>query len=158
MHWKTLFFGFDGRIGRKSWWLATIVLVSLNVVLSMLVNPHAWFGRFALAPPNSADMLLSLAFLIPETAVNVKRSNDRDWPQWVAYGYALVILAYMAFEHFSGLLGEALEPAGLVLLGLALLCTLALVIDFGFLRGTRGANRFGPDPLEVAALAPGRST
>lgn len=155
MDWKTLFFGFDGRIGRKPWWLATILLLSGNIGLSMLVNPHAWFGRFEFAPPSSADMLLSLAFLIPETAVNVKRSNDRDWPQWIAYGYSLLVLAYLAFEHFRGMLGETVAPAGVALLGFLALCTLALIFDFGLLRGTRGPNRFGGDPLERPALGTG---
>lgn len=52
--WKP-FFSFDGRIGRRTWWLASIVLLSSAVVLTSLVNPRSWIG----APPNAADTLLA---------------------------------------------------------------------------------------------------
>lgn len=147
MNWKTLFFGFDGRIGRKQWWLATIVSISASLVMSMLVNPLAWFGDGS-APTNAPDMMLSLAFLIPMTAVNIKRGNDRDWPQTVIYGYSLMTLAVLVYDYsFTMFRYPELVPLELVLVSAFLLATLALFIDLGGLRGTRGPNRNGPDPL-----------
>ncbi len=151
MDWKTLFFGFDGRIGRKHWWLAMILLVSASVGLSMLVNPHAWFGQ-GINRSTVADTLLSLSFLIPETAVSVKRFNDRGWPQWMPYGYSLLMLTYFVLDHFGhiDLDGSPTRFAVALVLALAIL-TVAIIIDNGFFRGTRGPNRHGADPLNGTA-------
>ena len=155
MDWKTLLFGFDGRIGRKQWWLAMVLLVAMSVGLSMLVNPHAWFGS-GIARTTVADTLLSLSFLIPETAVSVKRFNDRGWPQWMPYGYSLMMLTYLVLDHFGhiDLNGSPTHFSVALVLALAIL-TVAIIIDNGFLRGTRGANRHGPDPLSgIPAATP----
>lgn len=146
MDWKTLFFGFDGRIGRRQWWLATIVLVSMSVGLSMLVNPMAWFGH-GISRPNTADTLLSLSFLIPETAVNIKRFNDRGWPQFLPYGFSLAMVVFVLLDHFGRLSVEDSALAEHFVLAFMAL-VLVVVFDLGFLRGSRGPNRFGPDPLE----------
>lgn len=151
MDWKSLFFGFDGRIGRKTWWLSSIFLVSSGMALSLLVNPRGWMG----APPNVADTLVSLAMIIPETAVNVKRFNDRDWPQWMPYGFAVMTVLFTVLLHFELLLtGDQPTLPDMLLVGALLLALAFVVVDNGFLRGTRGPNMHGPDPLEGAAASP----
>ncbi len=145
MDWKSLFFGFDGRIGRKTWWLASIFLVSSGMVLTLLVNPKSWMG----APPNVADTLVSLAMIIPETAVSVKRFNDRGWPQWMPYGLASMGVIFTVLLHFDLVLTS--NPPTLpdiLLLGAVLSALTFVIFDNGFLRGTRGENVNGPDPLD----------
>lgn len=149
MTWKTLFFDFDGRIGRKQWWLATLALLTVSLALSILVNPSAYFSESE--GPTAArgpDTLLSLAFLIPETAVTVKRFNDRDWPQWLPYAYALFVAAFTMADHHR-LIFVADEPTtidiAIIIGGFAI--ALAVIVDNGMLRGTVGPNRYGEDPL-----------
>jgi len=68
------------------------------------------------------DILYSLALIWPSIAVGAKRCHDRDRSGW----FLLV---------------------GLI----PLVGAIWLLIDLGFLRGTAGPNRFGPDPLQGAA-------
>lgn len=149
MGWKRLYFGFDGRIGRRQWWLAMLSLVAASLVLSFLANPLAWFSEtIARKGPNLAETLFSIALLIPETAVTVKRFNDRDWPQWLPYGYALVFLISTLFDHHR-LIPIASSPTAPQMAFIASLSAIVLIIiiDNGFLRGTVGPNRHGPDPV-----------
>ena len=65
-----------------------------------------------------ASIVLALLLLWPNLVVGIKRCHDRDRPGWW------------------------------LLLGLIpILGALWLLVELGFLRGTQGPNRFGPDPL-----------
>lgn len=152
MDWKTLFFSFDGRIGRRTWWLASIFLLSTGTVLTTLINPQGWLG----APPTPADTLLSLAMIIPETAVSVKRFNDRDWPQWMPYGISLSMIVLTVLLHYQLILERDPPTIADALIVAAVLAMIAVVIiDNGMRRGTTGANRYGPDPLAADDRADG---
>ncbi len=63
------------------------------------------------------SLLFALAALYPWIAVGIKRCHDRNRTGWF------------------------------LLIGLIPLVSIWLVIELGFLRGTVGQNRFGPDPL-----------
>ncbi|NNM71966.1 DUF805 domain-containing protein [Enterovirga aerilata] len=107
-----LLFGFEGRIGRKAYWFAVVVL--LAAALAASVVDWLLFGR-----SNSlASMVVGLVSFVASIAVAVKRWHDRDksgW--WVLIVFVPVIGWIWAF------------------------------VENGFLRGTPGPNRFGPDPL-----------
>ncbi len=62
------------------------------------------------------SLLFALAALYPWIAVGVKRCHDRNRTGWF------------------------------LLIGLIPLVSIWLVVELGFLRGTVGPNRFGPDP------------
>lgn len=149
MSWKTLYFGFEGRISRRQWWPAMLSLMLASLVLSFLANPMAWFSEtIARRGPNLAETLFSIALLIPETAVTVKRFNDRDWPQWLPFSYAAIFLLFTLFDHHRLIvLGKSTSLSQLAFLASVAAITLIIVIDNGFLRGTVGPNRHGPDPV-----------
>lgn len=154
MTWKTLYFGFDGRISRRQWWLATLSLLLASLVVSFLANPLAWFSETAARRgPNLAETLFDFAFLIPHTAVMVKRFNDRDWPQYLPYGYALAYLMFTVLEHQRMILARPTPTLfELAFLASLLVISVIVIIDNGFLRGTVGPNRYGPDPLAQAPI------
>lgn len=149
MTWKHLFFGFEGRIGRQQWWLAMLPLLLASLAASFLANPLSWFSDMvAQRGPNLAETLFSLALLIPETAVTVKRFNDRNWPQWLPFSCAAVVLLYIILDHNRMILAKQVPT--IVEFGFAssvAAIMLAIILDNGFLRGTAGSNRYGPDPL-----------
>lgn len=148
MTWKALFFGFDGRIGRRQWWLATLALLLVFLPLSVLVNPGAYFDEAKGLGSQTAETLLGLAFLIPGTAVAVKRFNDRNWPQFLPYAVALCSLASLLLVDFQMVLASRTwTMPDLVVLSLNSILSIFVLIDNGMLRGTRGPNRHGPDPL-----------
>lgn len=149
MTWKHLYFGFDGRIGRRQWWTAMLPLLLASMAVSFIANPMAWFSvAVAMRGPNLAETLFDLAFLIPETAITVKRFNDRNRPQWLAYAYAAIFLLFILLNHKRVILAShapTLFELGFVSSLVAVM--VIIVIDNGFLRGTIGPNRYGPDPL-----------
>ncbi|MCU0968728.1 MAG: DUF805 domain-containing protein [Rubrivivax sp.] len=71
-----------------------------------------------------AEALVNVLLLWPAIAVSVKRWHDRDRSGW----WVLVVL-------------------------IPVIGWLWVLIDNGFLRGTAGPNRFGPDPLASSARA-----
>ncbi|MFV0369808.1 MAG: DUF805 domain-containing protein [Hyphomicrobiaceae bacterium] len=149
MSWKTLFFSFDGRIGRKQWWQAMVPLLFVSVTLAFLANPRAWFfDDIARAGPTLAETLLNIAFLIPQTAICVKRFNDRNWPQILPYSYAFVFLIFVLLDH-NRIIFARHTPSQLDIAFVASLAAIAavVIIDNGFMRGTVGPNQYGPDPL-----------
>ena len=139
MDWNYLYASFDGRLNRKPYWIANLILIAAGMILSYLLLKI--FGL-------SVATIFSLMWLYPTFALNVKRAHDRNRPTWlmaVFFGL-LVLLTLLQFFEIDQVGGE---PTTLFLLVSIPWFVLAFFffIDLGFLRGTRGPNRFGPDPL-----------
>jgi uncharacterized membrane protein YhaH (DUF805 family) len=139
MDWLYLFNTFEGRIGRKSFWIALGVLAVAELI-----------GHF-LAEQLQGDRLsaiVDLAFTYPELALATKRAHDRNMPMWFLFAFfgasaALDLLTVME------LTGTDEEPSFLSL-AIALPFTvlgIAMLFELGFRRGTPGPNPYGPDPL-----------
>ena len=120
MDWNYLLTSFEGRINRQPFWMATLVLVVINIIASVVIT--AVFGDSTLAL--LLQFLVALALLYPSLAVAAKRWHDRDKSGW----WTLIVL-------------------------IPLVGPLGYVIECGFLRGTDGPNRFGPDPLGSPVLS-----
>ncbi len=83
------------------------------------------------------------------TAITVKRFNDRDWPNWFGYALGVLGLALILAEQAGFLVDpDAASAADWVIFFVAAVILCAAFIDNGFLRGTPGPNRYGPNPLE----------
>lgn len=129
-------FSFQGRIGRKTWWLGYVLpLVGLSIVATALdvglgfvtVEDAAPADGYAVETRGIGPFgLLSLVpMLWGGLAGQVKRWHDRDKSGW----FVLV--------SFIPLIGA-----------------IWVLVELGFLRGTAGPNRFGPDPLGGGYGAP----
>lgn len=145
MNLITLFATFTGRIGRKSWWIGFLLLTVVEFGLIALLDP-AFLSEDPVTP-NLAHTLVTLVLCVPALAITLKRFNDRDYVWWIGYAvFVPAILFYIASyfglflnpDEFS--LTEHLLFWPMVLLGLLVL------VDNGFMRGTKGPNRYGPDP------------
>ena len=87
-----------------------------------------------------ADLLVLFAGL----AVAIKRLHDRDKSAWWLLLFTLVALILQTIAYYIG----AVEVR--LILGLACLSiAIWFVVELGFLRGTAGPNRYGPDPLQI---------
>lgn len=139
MNWMFLPFKryaeFSGRSRRKEYWMFALLMVSLYMVAGAVLlsgglitflqtevvadlGPVFWLGATMAA-------LVFLVTLVPSIAVTVRRLHDRDMSGWW----------YLAF--FVG--GNIPYVGPLVSIAfLVLMC----------LEGTRGPNRFGPDPKD----------
>src|SRR5437899_2597355 len=127
----SLFTSFEGRIGRQSWWLGLLALVIIEwVVIFVLAMVFGVSLRPATDPNNPAAMgamgagaagllgIIGLIFLWPALALYTKRWHDRDKSGW----WTLI---------------------GLV----PIIGGIWLLVELGFLKGSSGSNRFGPDPV-----------
>lgn len=137
---------FTGRISRRQWWIGFVIVCAGNLLGGLLLNPD-FFLADVLPPPNWPDTLWQVAMLYPATAITVKRFNDRGWPWWLGYAFAPIGAVIYLAPHF----GQALGPkAPAVLMVPFWTCAAYLIfafVDNGFIRGTDGSNRYGPDPL-----------
>jgi len=146
MNWDFLFNSFDGRIARKTFWIAMAVLTVSEI-----------FGHL-LAEQIEGDRLsaiVDLAFTYPEFAVAIKRAHDRNLPVWlliVFFGAGAILDLLTVLE----LTGTEEEPS-LLSLAIALpfsVLGIGLLVELGFRKGAPGPNQHGPDPLGPQTLPP----
>ena len=118
MNLKWLLLSFKGRIGRQTYWFASLSFMAAFVVSGMLVD--------VLGEDTGGIVVLLLVILIGymSIAVAAKRWHDRGKSGW----WSLISLT-----------------------GIGAIWQL---IENGFLRGTQGPNRFGPDPIRPPGPVP----
>jgi uncharacterized membrane protein YhaH (DUF805 family) len=143
MDLTSLFFSLDGRINRAQFWLGTVILAAVSFAATYLIVVLAGVSQAAVAL--SAAVAFALAW--PSYAVMAKRFQDRDKPGWLALiglvpVYAVNLL--YTFEVFDALNPSPLAKGIDVAISLIFLWFL---VELGFLKGTQGPNRYGPDPL-----------
>jgi uncharacterized membrane protein YhaH (DUF805 family) len=141
MNLAYLYTGFDGRIGRRTFWIGFLILIVIEIAAHLLAA-----GLFN----ERLAAIVDLAFTYPEFALLGKRAQDRDLPLFLIAGF-LTMSVVLNLLILIGLAGPAEQPSPLymVLALLWLVYAAALLIDLGFRRGTVGPNRHGPDPLRA---------
>lgn len=115
MSWKQVLFSFQGRVGRKAFWLTMLVSVVIGILAQFLViGAVIASGKEPSALVMVPLLVAGIALIWISLAIQAKRWHDQDKSAW----WILVNLV----------------PAvgGLVTL---IMC--------GFLQGTPGPNRFG---------------
>jgi uncharacterized membrane protein YhaH (DUF805 family) len=139
MDWKYLYANFDGRLNRKPYWLANIALILAGIALQTIVIRTLGFA---------AALIFSLIWLYPTFALNVKRAHDRNRPTWLMAIF-FTLLVIMILMQVFGLDQAGDEPTtAFLIVGISWFALAAFFfVDLGFLRGTVGTNRYGPDPL-----------
>lgn len=146
MDWRALFFSFSGRINRAKYWLAAVVVMVAFVVPVML----------AVATMSTLFWILTAMVFVAATisgfAVGTKRLHDRDKSAW------WLVLFYVG-PAILGWIGDAAGGIGVIFHVISFGISIWALVELGFLRGTVGPNRYGPDPLspQTAAASGARS-
>ena len=145
MSTSTLLFSFQGRISRQPYWLVTIAMIALTLVLFGIVFfAVGSFPAGGLEAAIADGTLWLLVLYIPliwiGLAVATKRLHDRDKSAW------WLLLFYGLPGVLDGA-GRAIGDMGTVLSLAGSAISIWALIDLGFLRGTPGPNRYRPDPL-----------
>ena len=160
MRWMNFLFSFRGRVGRAGFWLYAAIATPLLLVLAVAFWIYAFSvpGAYENGGPTpfphdplgivGAVIFFALlaAALLAGAALTVKRLHDRDkaW-RWILV-FAVAPDALLGLAQVL----EASEAANESALFAIQFAALALAswgsVELGFLRGTIGANRFGPDP------------
>ena len=107
--------GFEGRAARSEYWYWVLFIVLLSIVALLIDLTMFGFNTTGVNPISS---IVSLATLLPNVAVSVRRLHDIDRSGW----WVLLVLIPLI--------------GGIVLL------------VWACMRGTVGMNRFGSDPIE----------
>ena len=146
MDWAYLFTGFDGRIGRQTFWIGIAALTVAEI-----------FGHI-LAEEIQGDRLsaiVDLAYAYPEFAVAAKRGQDRNMPLWLigAFFAAGVLLDLLTVVGLAGT-DDAPSTISLIIAVPFTVFGVALLVELGLRKGTTGPNRYGPDPLGPQAPPP----
>jgi uncharacterized membrane protein YhaH (DUF805 family) len=147
MDWGALFFSFSGRINRAKYWLASLLLilafllpVAVAYVITLVaVDPDG----VALLAIVTVFIIFFIGVVVSGLAIAAKRLHDRDKSAW------WLLLFYLVPGLLGGL-GDATGDIGAIFHVIGFGISIWALIELGFLRGTAGANRFGPDPLGTA--------
>jgi uncharacterized membrane protein YhaH (DUF805 family) len=129
----SLLFSFPGRINRSKYWIATITYVSVIIALVGL----GFFFRFDIIFFVIAALVF-IAMTVSGVAVGLKRLHDRDMSGW------WLLVFYLLPVVLDGI---GRELGNTIILSLGSAMSVWALIVLGFLRGTPGANQYGPDPL-----------
>lgn len=130
MEWMLLplkrYADFSGRSRRKEYWMFFLFNLGVALVLNIVLGGAILSGDEGGAAMGGAGVIVILLYVlltfIPGLAVTVRRFHDQDKSGWM------------------------------VLLALVPLVGSVILIVFMCLEGTRGANRFGPDPKADDAM------
>ncbi|WP_139282483.1 DUF805 domain-containing protein [Pseudoxanthobacter soli] len=147
---RSLFFRFDGRICRKDFWIghiavdvvmaalgAALVFGNAGIAASVGVAPSFELG----VAGNVIVSVLMLVAVVAGFAVAIKRLHDRNRSGW--------FILVFSIPGFAQGLNPVLPPAAANAIHTVLSVVFGVwyYVELGFLRGTVGDNRFGPDPL-----------
>jgi len=156
MKWIGFFDNFEGRIARKTFWLASVVVFVIEVIIAAIAA--ATVEEFA--GEGAGDLTMDFVlffFLYPQFIISLKRGHDRNISTWVIVVWYIVLALFDVFR-FAGWLRTnpnqnvfSIENlVAFVFIMIAGVISLALLIELGFRRGTYGPNRYGADPLAKA--------
>ena len=150
-----LLFSFRGRIQRLYLWVTFLVVEGVAGMLYFTIQFVAQFhgmGEFnpdikQFEPTGPLLIALSVVGLVNlwiNFALSVKRLHDRDRTGWWLASPAIVGAAGLGLVKFmQSYEGTVAVFAVIATAGLMLW----LFVEIGFLSGTKGPNRYGPDPL-----------
>jgi len=153
---QKILFSFEGRIGRRTYWLATLALIVAVLVLT--------FAPFLLDSEAAAVLLLALTSqlvwllsLWPMLAVGAKRLHDRNRNGWWLLVFWLLPFALVVGGFSIALFDDPRTgrsgdfSTGVILVLASLPPALWGIVELGILPGTMGPNRYGADAAQQPA-------
>jgi len=147
----------EGRIGRRQWWIGVVAMIVVAIVAAIILSIIS-FGNATVY--GWLALLLNIALLYPSYCLGIKRRRDRDndgTDLKILLGGSLVLSLLQAtgigvtWTDVGGV-AYPMPSLWLTILNLAFaVFAIYMLVQLGFLKGTTGSNRYGPDPLGAAA-------
>jgi uncharacterized membrane protein YhaH (DUF805 family) len=153
MSWGHYLFGFSGRLNRAKYWLWILIYFIAAAVMTGVT-----YAINSPAAGGIVQLVFSIVALISSLAVMTKRLHDRNKSAWWLLIFVLIpsilLGAGIVASVYGALMTDDISNLGtLTLVGGALTLAAGAFLIWAFvelacLRGTIGANQYGPDPLE----------
>lgn len=144
---REFLFSFEGRITRYDFWVRYMVpYFAVYFALIYVEITAGWmyqYGTLGGEPLETGipSTIFWVLTLYPSVAICAKRFHDCDYSGWVqAVPYGLLLLTTV-----GGYVSPVLSMIAVVPMIISLIWFMVVT---GFLRGTRGKNKYGADPLE----------
>ncbi|PIB91512.1 DUF805 domain-containing protein [Caulobacter sp. FWC2] len=137
-------FGFDGRFRRSEYWIASIGLTIVRMVVLLVICGVLGKGLVEASRMPLVRHGLDLLFLWPAAAITIKRGHDRNRSTLFTSVMLAVLYGAGGVITFLGLSGNQLAVGAFSLLMLPFM--LYMFIDYGLIDGTNGDNRYGRSP------------
>ena len=123
INWVWFLFSFRGRINRKQYWFFNVIIIAGWIIIQLLTS-----SSYDVNEISKPQLMYALWICWPQFAVHAKRWHDINKSGlWLLVEFTILL----PLPVFMSILGP-----------------LWAFIQNGFIRGTPGPNRFGPDPLE----------
>ena len=147
----------EGRIGRQQWWIGVVALIVVSLVATIIFGIISFGNGTVVA---WLSVLLSLVLIWPSYCLGIKRRHDRDnngmdLKIMIGASVALNLLSATGIGVSWTDVGGVMVPMPSIWLSALNLIfavfAIYMLVQLGFLKGTTGANTYGPDPLNAAA-------
>jgi uncharacterized membrane protein YhaH (DUF805 family) len=121
-HLKYMYLCTDGRLNRKRYWIANLLLALFLYPINLYFELAFKADEFSLITTLTAIGLgiITIFFVVLSVMLSIKRAHDRNWS-----GHFLWLMLIPIVNFWP-------------------------MIELYFIRGTKGGNRFGEDPLTTA--------
>ena len=141
-----LLFALHGRIGRARFWSGSLILAAISFAAAYLILAAVGVSHQAVL----LSMVVAFLLAYPSYALMAKRFQDRDKPGWIALFAIVPVYGINLLQTFRFIDPYEPTPLSHVLNYAAIGVGLWILLELGFLKGTNGPNRYGPDPLGQA--------
>ena len=138
MNFQSLLFSFEGRIGRKIFWIWNVCYYAAIIILISLANTLVPLWAHLLVP------VILLVLLYPDLAMTAKRWHDRNKSSWWLLLNVPLLIGRLAAPVAASAADEPMMTWQTTISFVALFCGVWILVECGFLKGTPGENRFGP--------------
>ncbi|WP_260261280.1 DUF805 domain-containing protein [Vibrio intestinalis] len=137
---KELLFSFQGRIGRKVFWIWNAVYYLM--IVGFAVGMNTLF-------PAQAHLILPVFLifvLIPDLAITAKRWHDRGKSSWWLLMNLPLVIGRMTVPVGESAAAGPASTLQMVSSLAALVCGAWILVECGFLKGQSGDNQYGAEP------------
>ena len=136
MDWKNLYLSLEGRTNRKPFWLGLLAMAVATWILEFVL-----FGAFGVSMMPTVDPNADPAAAAAAASAMMSK-------MMVPMGILWLIIIWPAICLYAKRWHDRDKSGWWTLIGLVpVIGGIWLLVELGFLRGTEGPNRFGPDPL-----------
>lgn len=140
---------FRGRARRAEYWWFFLFCVLAGIVAEIVdrVVAPTYTATHSSGPVSSG---MSLALLLPQLSVFVRRLHDTNRTGWWALVFYVVLIG-LFFAALAAYFNANISLGGVFCLLIVGLCIWVFVLLA--MRGTAGPNRYGPDPIAGANVS-----